>query len=317
MLTPQKLRPAFKDYLWGGERLRTDFGKESPLSPLAESWELSCHPDGMTYIEGGAYHGRTLADYLALLGKAGLGTRAAGLCEFPLLIKLIDANAALSLQVHPADATACREAGESGKTEMWYILDCEEGAAIYYGFARPVTREEVATAIKEERLTDLLLRVPVKRGDAFLIEAGTVHAIGAGILLCEVQQNSNTTFRVYDYGRRDKDGNTRPLHIDRALAVASLAPARPPQRAEDAPRALLAACRFFEVYRLRGENTLAVDNESFVSLVITAGEGRLTFAEGTLAFRKGDTLFLPATLGTCQLTGDFEAVEARLGKGES
>jgi mannose-6-phosphate isomerase len=219
---PVKLSPTFKDYLWGGERLKNEFNKKCDMTPLAESWELSAHRDGQSVVIGGEYDGLSLTEYIERIGKEALGENSAKYDYFPLLIKLIDAKGDLSVQVHPSDEYALKNEGEYGKAEMWYILDCDEGACLYYGFSRTVSREEYADAIKEGRLCELLNRVPVKKGDVFFIPAGTVHAIGSGILICEIQQNSNTTYRVFDYNRRDKNGNLRPLHIEKALEVSCL-----------------------------------------------------------------------------------------------
>ena len=312
-LFPVKLTPAFKDYLWGGERLKTEFNKNTDMTPLAESWELSAHKDGQSIVTTGAFKGLTLTDYIAALGKDALGTACEKYDYFPLLIKLIDAKGDLSVQVHPSDEYALEHEGEYGKTEMWYILDCEEGAALYYGFKEDTTREAYASAIKEGRLTDILNRVPVKRGDVFFIPAGTVHAIGAGILICEIQQNSNTTYRVYDYNRRDKDGNLRPLHVEKALAVSDLkkSPALP--EIPDGADVLLAECGYFEVRRLRfaGEGTVTATAESFTALTVTEGEGTLSDGESVLSFRKGDTLFIPAQETSFAVTGACEMILSR------
>ena len=312
-LFPVKLAPAFKDYLWGGERLKTEFNKNTDMTPLAESWELSAHKDGQSIVAEGDYKGMTLTAYLETLGKEALGTACEKYDYFPLLIKLIDAKGDLSVQVHPSDEYALTHEGEYGKTEMWYILDCEEGAALYYGFTKDTTREEYESAIKEGRLTDILNRVPVKRGDVFFIPAGTVHAIGAGILICEIQQNSNTTYRVYDYNRRDKDGNLRPLHVEKALAVSDLkkSPALP--EIPDEANVLLAECGYFEVRRLRfaGEGTITATAESFTALTVTEGEGTLSDGESVLSFRKGDTLFIPAQEKAFAVTGTCEMIQSR------
>ena len=311
---PVKLSPAYKDYLWGGERLKTVFRKESDLTPRAESWELALHPDGECTVASGDSRGLSFGAYLDWLGKEALGTAAAGLDRFPLLVKLIDASQDLSVQVHPADAYALREEGELGKTEMWYILEAEEGASLYYGFRRPVTREEYARAVEEERLTELLLRVPVKRGDCFFIEAGTVHAIGGGILLCEVQQNSNLTYRVFDYGRRDKAGNLRPLHTARALEVSSLAPAPAVCEVPEGEDVLLATCPYFTCRRLRpaGECRVPLDKTSFRSLLVTRGEGELSLAGEGLSLSMGDSVFIPAQEGAFTLCGDLEVILTHL-----
>jgi mannose-6-phosphate isomerase len=294
-ITPVKLTPAFKDYLWGGVRLKTEFNKNCDFDRVAESWELSAHKDGQSVVCGGAYDGLTLTAYVDALGKAALGTNSAKYDYFPLLIKLIDAKGDLSVQVHPSDAYALEHEGEYGKTEMWYVLDCDEGAALYYGFTRDITREEYETAIKDGKLTDILNRVDVKRGDVFFIPAGTVHAIGAGILICEIQQNSNTTYRVYDYNRRDKDGNLRPLHVAKALEVSNLQKSPDLPATPDGEDILLAACEYFEVRRLRVDGTTAVtaDETSFVSLMATDGAGVLSFDGGEIPFEKGDSLSSP------------------------
>ena len=312
-LSPVKLTPAFKDYLWGGVRLKSEFNKNCDLDRVAESWELSAHKDGQSIVADGACQGMTLNEYIATLGKEALGTASAKYDYFPLLIKLIDAKGDLSVQVHPSDAYALEHEGEYGKTEMWYVLDCDEGAALYYGFTRDVTREEYENAIKDGKLTDILNRVDVKRGDVFFIPAGTVHAIGAGILICEIQQNSNTTYRVYDYNRRDKNGNLSPLHVEKALAVSDLkkSPALP--AIPDGADVLLAECGYFEVRRLRfaGDGSVPATAGSFTALTVTEGEGTLSDGESILSFRKGDTLFIPAQENSFAVTGACEMILSR------
>ncbi len=307
---PIKLAPAFKDYLWGGDKLKHTFNKTCDLDRLAESWELSAHKDGQSTVAEGEYAGYTLTEYLNVLGREALGSHSLTYEYFPLLIKLIDAKGDLSVQVHPSDEYALAHEGEYGKTEMWYILDCEEDASLFYGFTRPVTKEEYAAAIREGRLTELLNRVKVKPGDVFFIPAGTVHAIGAGILICEIQQNSNTTYRVYDYNRRDKDGNLRPLHVEKALEVSCTAPSPELPEIPNGTDVTLASCRYFDVRRLRVTDryTLSVDTRSFVSLVITEGSGCLVYDGGTLAFNKGDSLFIPAQNARLTVEGACEII---------
>ena len=313
-LRPIKLAPAFKDYLWGGERLRTEYGKDTALTPLAESWELSAHKDGESRIVGGAYDGYSLSAYVAAAGRSVLGTRAEGLDYFPILIKLIDAKGDLSVQVHPSDAYALEHEGEYGKTEMWYVLDCDEGASLCCGFSRDVTKDELTTAIANGTLTDLLRRVPVKKGDVFFIPAGTVHAIGAGIVICEIQQNSNTTYRVYDYNRRDKDGNLRPLHVEKALEVATLAKAPEHEDTPDGADVLLASCEYFTVRRLSvdGECPLVATEESFHTFTVTEGAGSVRSADTTLSLKKGETVFVPAGSGCYTLEGTLTAILSTL-----
>ena len=309
-LSAVKLSPAFKDYLWGGERLKTDFNKNTTVTPLAESWELSAHKAGESTVALGEFQGLSFTDYIKAIGEAALGTNAARFDYFPVLIKLIDAKDNLSVQVHPDDAFALANEGEYGKTEMWYVLAAEEGAALYCGFKKDITKEEYATAIKENILTDLLNRVPVTSGDVFFIPAGTVHAIGKGILICEIQQNSNTTYRVYDYGRRDKDGNTRPLHQEKAMAVSTLKKAPPHEKTPEGDEVLLATCPYFTVTRLRvcDEKMLTTTKKSFTSLIVTDGCGSLNGSFGTLPFTKGDSLFIPADDAAFTLKGAFEVI---------
>ena len=314
ILFPIKLCPAFKDYLWGGEKLKNEFNKKCELSPLAESWELSAHKDGQSRVSGGEFDGLTLSEYVEKVGRASLGENSAKYDYFPLLIKLIDAKGDLSVQVHPSDEYALSHEGEYGKTEMWYILDCDEGACLYYGFSRDVSREELEDAIKEGSLCALLNRVPVKKGDVFFIPAGMVHAIGAGIVICEIQQNSNTTYRVFDYNRRDKDGNLRPLHIEKALEVSELK--KSPEKSEivDGDDALLAECGYFAVRRkrIRGMGEIPVDRQSFLSMIVTDGEGLIRYEGGEMMIAKGDSVFVPAQNSRIKIEGDLEIIASEV-----
>lgn len=297
-----KLTPSCKDYLWGGDRLRTDFGVQSDLQPLAEAWMLSAHPDGPSYLPDGS----TWADYLAAHPEAA-GTHCAGFEQFPVLIKFIDAKQNLSIQVHPSDAYALEQEHQYGKTEMWYVLDAEPGAFLYYGFSHEITREEFAERIRSNTLTEVLNAVPVKKGDMFFIPAGTVHAICQGIVIAEVQQNSNVTYRVYDYGRVGADGNPRALHIEQALAVSD----RCPPKAWDFG-GHLAQCSYFTVDAVSGEYAGAADETSFVSVLITDGAGTLSCGGQTMAFRKGDSLLLTANSGMYTMAGDYQALVTRV-----
>ena len=220
-----KLKPSCKDYLWGGTRLRTEFGIEYDRDPLAESWELSCHPDGPSYIVNGEYAGKTLQQYIDENGKEILGTDCQSFGQFPVLIKFIDAKKDLSIQVHPDNAYALKNEGQYGKTEMWYVMDAAEGASLFYGFAKEVSEEEFEERIRNHTLTDVLNKVMIHKGDVLFIDPGTIHAIGAGSLIAEIQQNSNVTYRVYDYGRKGPDGKERELHVDKALQVTKREPA--------------------------------------------------------------------------------------------
>jgi len=216
---PLLLKPPVKDYLWGGSRLKTEFGFQTEKEIAAEAWVLSCHKDGSCIVSNGEFAGKTLPEVLELWGDNALGEKATKFPYFPLLIKLIDAKQKLSIQVHPDDEYALANEGEFGKTEMWYVVDCDEGAELIYGFSENISKEEFERRIKDNTLTEVCNSVPVHKGDVFFISAGTLHAIGEGILIAEVQQNSNTTYRVSDYRLIDADGKPRPMHIEKAVDV--------------------------------------------------------------------------------------------------
>lgn len=305
-----KLKPACKDYLWGGNRLMKEFGKDFSGDKLAETWELSCHPDGPSIIGNGDYAGSTLNEYILMEGKKVVGTKSRRYEQFPLLIKFIDAADELSVQVHPGDAFAMENEGQYGKTEMWYIVDCEEGASLYYGFSREVSEEEFAMRIQNKTLLEVLNRVEVQRGDVLFIEPGTIHAIGRGNLIAEIQQNSNVTYRVYDYGRKGADGKERDLHIEKALQVTNRIPIL--KRRSFEPH--IVSCEYFTVdkivldgqfmKRMSGE----ADAASFVSLLVLDGSGEVSAGEERLSFRKGDSILITAGTGAYELEGKFEAL---------
>ncbi len=300
-----KLKPVFKDYIWGGDRLRTQFGKQSDLACIAESWELSCHKDGLSTVCGGEYDGKSLAEYISDNPEA-LGTKASD-GEMPILIKLIDAKDNLSIQVHPDDAYARRVEGQAGKTEMWYIVDCGKDAFLYYGVNRDVGMDEFAESIRNNTLLDMLNKVPVKPGDVFFIPSGTIHAICSDILICEVQQSSNVTYRVYDYDRKGPDGNPRELHIDKATEVADL---RPSSHQSCMEGGILAKCDYFTVEKVEcfDKYTIQLADDSFRSLIILSGEGQITIDGCTTQFAKGDSIFVPAQNAEAVLTGSFDAI---------
>ena len=308
-----KLNPAFKDYLWGGTKLRDEYGKKCDLDKVAESWELSCHNDGCSVVADGEYAGLILAQYIEKAGKAVLGTDCEKFEYFPILIKLIDAKQNLSVQVHPDNDYAMRVEGEYGKTEMWYVVDCEPGAGLLYGFKHEISKEEFRRRIEDNTLLEVTNRVEVHPGDVFFIEAGTLHAIGEGILIAEIQQNSNTTYRVYDYGRVGADGKPRQLHIEKAIDVTRLAPAtRPCGRPQAKPEAFdggsvlpLASCDYFTVKEMEvtSHAALMADEKSFHSLLLLDGSLTLSMGGEKLEMKKGDSVFVPAGSGDYTLTG--------------
>lgn len=312
-----KLIAPCKDYLWGGNRLREEYGKKMDSDKIAESWELSCHKDGQSVIAGGEFDGKTLSEYIDAKGKVVLGTNCERFEYFPILIKLIDAKDNLSVQVHPSNEYALRVEGEYGKTEMWYIVDCNEGAELLYGFKHEIGEEEFAERIKNNTLLEVTNNVPVHKGDVFFIESGTLHAIGKGILIAEIQQNSNTTYRIYDYGRVGADGKPRQLHIDKAVEVTDRIPPKYPTTAQGAPekveggvKTLLRSCVYFNVNKLEvdGAMKLNADDKSFKSLLFLDGKAEIVSADGKAAAVKGDSFFVPAGSGEFTITGKCEVI---------
>ncbi len=321
-MQPMKLQCAVKGYVWGGTRLHTQFDLPMPEDKdrLAEAWVLSCHRDGEDVITNGKFAGRTLCDVLANEGKAFCGTNAAAFDFFPVLVKLIDAADNLSVQVHPSDAYALEHEGQLGKTEAWFILDCAEDAEIIYGFAQEMTKDEFRAAIKDGTLLDKVRRVKVKPGELYFIPSGTLHAICRGILLAEVQQNSNVTYRVYDYGRL-VDGKPRDLHIAQALDVTNLSPMEnggkplgPPQKKDGYTETLLTQCEYFTAYCLNIEEKaeLNVDGTSFVSLVGLDGNAVLLHDDNALTLYKGESIFLPAGLGRVEILGKAQVLMTKV-----
>lgn len=304
-----KLLPSCKDYLWGGNKLKTDYGKKFDGDVLAETWELSCHPDGPSYVVGGKYDGKTLQEYIDGEGKKVLGTNCEKFEFFPVLIKFIDAKGNLSIQVHPSDDYALKNENQYGKTEMWYVVDAKEGAFLYYGFEKEVSQEEFAERIANNTLLEVLHKAPVKKGDVFFIESGTLHAIGEGILIAEIQQNSNVTYRVYDYGRVGADGKPRQLHVEQAKKVTNLKPSHPKSYAPH-----LGRCKYFNVDKvvLDGQYTKTlkgvVDEKSFMHFLVLDGNATIENAGEKISVCKGESVFLPAGAGEYTVEGVLEAV---------
>lgn len=310
MKIPLILKPAFKDYLWGGTKLRDDFGKECSFDKIAESWELSCHKDGSSTIENSEDKGLTLPEYIKKYGPEVLGSKCSGFENFPVLIKLIDAKDNLSVQVHPDNEYALKTEGEYGKTEMWYIVDCEENASLLYGFRKNISPDEFRRRIEDNTLLEVTNSVKVKKGDVFFIKAGTLHAIGKGILIAEIQQNSNTTYRIYDYGRKDKYGNSRELHIDKACEVTNLNVSpeiiKPETKSFDGyNKTFLGSCDYFNsfVIDLQDTYSLNADETSFEHILILDGNMDVMSGSFTASLKKGDSMFFPASTGEFILKG--------------
>lgn len=305
-----KLKPACKDYIWGGHRLAEEYDIAYDGDVLAEAWELSCHPDGPSVITNGKWAGKTLTEYIESQGWDVLGTHCRRFRDFPILIKLIDAKQNLSIQVHPDNRFALEKEGQYGKTEMWYVLDAQEGPYLYYGFKEEITKEEFARRIRENTLPEVLNAVSVKKGDVLFIESGTLHAIGQGIMIAEIQQNSNVTYRVYDYGRVGKDGRKRDLQIEKALAVTNRRPVI--RSGKSYPH--IADCDYFTVDKLNLDGDIMsrvegnVSKDSFVSVLILGGEGTIICGKECVPYQKGDSLFLAAGSGSYQIAGTCDAL---------
>ena len=320
---PFLLKPAGKDYLWGGTRLNDEFAKGIDLNPLAETWECSTHPDGPSTVASGRFAGQTLAEVLEAHPEF-LGSRHPD-GKFPLLIKFIDAKKDLSVQVHPDDDFArTHENGQNGKSEMWYVLDAQKGAKLVYGLQHDCTEQELRQAIADGTLMNHLQQVPIRKDDLFFIQAGTIHAIGAGALVAEIQENSNLTYRLYDYDRVGKDGQKRELHIDKALQVANLqssAEPRQPLRVlkyrQGVASELLTRCKYFEVYRMlvnserRQQVHYRADEVSFRVLLCVDGCGTIRFDGGEIIFYKGDCIFVPANSAVLTIHGQAQFLDVR------
>ena len=316
------LSPASKDYLWGGSRLNDDFNFGLPSFPLAEAWVCSTHPDGPSTVPAFSCSlGTLLSDHPEYLGTHVLATTG-GRVELPILIKLIDAKRDLSVQVHPNDEYAKAE-GQWGKTEMWYVLSAKPNAELIYGFNRDVNADQVREAVENGSIGLLLNHVPVQTNDLFFVEPGTVHAIGAGCLIAEIQQSSNLTYRLYDYGRVGKNGKQRELHLDKALEVANLhssAVPRQPMRVlkygMGYASELLTRCKYFQVERLllNTETTRTLvpfqtGTNSFHALLVVDGCGNISWDGGTMNFFKGDCVFVPAGSAPLLLHGKAQMLD--------
>lgn len=323
---PFLLKPVGKDYLWGGSRLNDDFGKDIDMSPLAETWECSTHPDGISEVASGEFRGRLLTEVLGCHPEY-LGKHPGTSGDLPILVKLIDAKQDLSVQVHPNDDYAQEhENGQMGKTEMWYVLDAAKDAHLVYGLYRQIEKCALYDSILEGTVEKYLQKVKVKKDDVYYIEAGTIHAVGAGVLLAEIQENSNLTYRLYDYGRIDKNGKKRQLHIDKVLDAASLKgseePLQPMRVLKYHPGSaseLLCRCKYFEVYRMiintercRNMVDYKTDSESFHVLLCIKGCGIVHMGDGeSICFFRGDCIFFPADSAKVKLHGKAQFLDVR------
>ena len=308
-----KMNPVMKEMVWGGRWLADRFGKTIPSDKTGEAWEIAAHDNGQSTAVG-LYEGRTLGELVREYKAELVGTAVYEKFGdfFPLLVKFIDANQNLSVQVHPNDEQAVRLEGEgiSGKTEMWYILDAKPGSRLVYGFNQDLTQEELAAAIRDGKIEEYLNWVTVKPGDTFFIPAGTLHAIGSGILIAEIQQNSDITYRVYDYGRLGLDGKPRQLHVEKAVEVTETKAAVGNELADIDTGV---RCDFFETYRkviceTDGAVRLMVSPERFELLICVDGEGTINGEH----CKEGDSYMVPATAGEVVLTGNMTVLQSHV-----
>ena len=296
-----KLTPALKDNIWGGNKLR-GYGKESEKDRIAESWELSFTQGGEAKISDG----REMSEAFP---RSAWGTLADKFHAFPVLTKFIDAREKLSVQVHPSDSYALEHEGQFGKTEMWYVVEADEGAGLYMGLERKCGTDEFAKAVADGTVEKLLSFKQVKKGDVYFIPSGTIHAIGEGVVIFEIQQNSTLTYRLYDYMRRDKDGNLRELHVDKAMKVSLLEPYKEAKFDTD-DASVIGKCEYFETRKYQLNFTkisFNVEKDSYLSITCVKGEGMIEGEKITL----GDTFFIPAGAGEVTVLGDLEIIAVK------
>ena len=297
-----RLTPAVKDNLWGGNKLRT-YGKVSEKDRIAESWELSFTDGGEATVDGGV-------STVKAFPRETWGSACEKFPFFPTLTKFIDAREKLSVQVHPSDGYALANEGQYGKTEMWYVVEAEPGAGLYMGLERECSPEEFLAAVNDGTVEELLSFKEVKRGEIFFIPSGTIHAIGAGVVIFEIQQNSTLTYRLYDYMRRDKDGNLRELHVEKAMKVSDLTPYKSAEL-DETDESLIGLCEYFETHKYKLEfthKTITVDETSFLSVTCVEGNGEICGEK----MSRGDTFFCPAGAGKIDVYGKCEIITVKV-----
>ena len=294
-----KLTPAIKSYIWGGTYFQ-NFGKGN-ADIISELWELSVRGENSSRVFN------TQQLFCDVIKNEDLGPNALRFPYFPLLIKLIDAKENLSVQVHPSDEYALKNENSFGKSEMWYIIDADEGSGLYVGLNRDYSREEIEQKLKEGTILDALNFFKVKKGESYIINPGTIHAIGKGVRIIEIQQNSDLTYRLYDYLRKDKDGNYRELHIDKALKVIDYHKYQP----NNPQDGYIAKNQYFVVKKLEvnGELEISADKGSFISFTFIDGEGMVD----DIPFKAFDTFFLPYKK-SCLIKGKGTLIMSTVGE---
>jgi mannose-6-phosphate isomerase len=325
MFYPLKFKAIYKEKIWGGNKLAAKFNRELPSDKIGESWELAAHENGTSIVSNGRFKGKSLTELIREFWTEIMGTeiKKESYDRFPLLIKILDANDKLSVQVHPDDEYAAKnENGESGKTEMWYIIDSEPGAELVYGLKENVTKKELQSSINNGALADKLNSIPVKKGDSFFIPAGTVHTIKGGILLAEIQQNSDTTYRLYDWDRVGNDGQPRELHIEKALDVINFDKDDYDESQNDEykrkykndkyQRKTLVKCKYFSCERLLIKDSFSgqLQGKRFEVLLFLDGQGEIQYNSKRLKVKNGETILIPATLDEYIINGQTEVLRS-------
>ena len=324
MKYPMKLTYSPIDIIWGGTKLKERYNKSSSFDKIAESWELTVRGDYMSHIKNGLFAEKSLGELLEN-NPEFVGSDFEG-GAFPLLIKFIDAADNLSVQVHPDDEYAKDHEGTLGKNEMWYIVEADEDASLIYGLAENITKEDFVEAVKNNKLSsNLLNKVKIKKGDVYYIPAGQVHSICRGAFIAEIQQNSNVTYRIYDYDRVGNDGKPRELHKEKAIDTvkaftsaeirAKAFEGNTQRRSPFITGEILCDCKYFRVTRLLGnaENVFTVDEKSFASLTFTDAENvTVTAGDVSTEIFKGDTVFIPAGTGVVCINGKYDVIIAEM-----
>jgi len=302
---PLKFKPIYKERLWGGTHIHEVFGREISGNNIGESWDLSSHPHGVSVVDNGYLAGKNLNELVAEYKEQLIGTKFDNENEFPLLVKILDANEHLSIQVHPDDASADQSAGERGKIEAWYVIHAEENAQIVYGLKSDITKDKFAQAIEQHTIRDTVRMLSVKPGDMIFVPAGVVHALLKGVMVYEVQQTSDTTYRVYDFDRIGDDGKYRELHTDKAIQVINFTE-QPSPIFTDQP----IDCPYFSMEKIIvTEKMDAITNGGFIIYCVIAGTGEIRYKEYIECLHPGDTVLIPACVDSFTVTGDLELLK--------
>jgi len=319
MLYPLKFKPIFKNYLWGGRNLEK-LNKKLPNGIVAESWEICCHKDGMSVVENGALAGKSLQEIISIYGEKllGISIQEKFKNKFPLIIKFIDANQNLSVQVHPNDYYAkIYENGENGKNEMWYIISCKPGAKIVYGLKENINKDIFLSSIKRNKINECLNYIEVSQGDCIFVPAGTIHAIGEGIVIAEIQQNSNITYRIYDYDRVDHIGTKRELHIDKAIEVIDFNNTKKyihnykiiKEKNSIIKCKIKSGCFNVDLYHINEEIDQISDNRRFFIYVVVEGKGNIKYNCEAIDIALGDCVLMPGDIGRYSINGDMKLLK--------